>query len=153
MLQKIKQSGDDGFLIGDQNGRIGTLQFTSKNYEDNIGRISNAQGLLLASIYNQCSFYPINHLIVDDYAYPGNFTFIKGGKKSQIDFFFTNNYNSVKYFYIEEKANKDTNTEMHNLIKRAHATLYVTHYKKLETQYINPKEAFEHINKEHYTKT
>ena len=48
--------------------------------------------------------------------------------------------------------NKDTNTEMHNLIKRAHATLYVTHYKKLETQYINPKEAFEHINKEHYTK-
>ena len=48
--------------------------------------------------------------------------------------------------------NKDTGTELHNLLKRANTTLYIMYYKKLETQYANPKEAFEHINKDHYTK-
>ena len=48
--------------------------------------------------------------------------------------------------------NEDRGTELHNVLKRANTTLYVTYDKKLETQYANPKEVFEHIKKDHYTK-
>ena len=48
--------------------------------------------------------------------------------------------------------NEDRGTELHNVLKRVNTTLYVTYYKKLETQYANTKEAFVHINKDHYTK-
>ena len=104
VLQRIYGSGYDGYLVGDQNGRMGKLEFSDKYFEDNVDEVSNPQGILLKSIYNKCAFYPVNHLIVDENVYPGVFTYIKGDKKSQIDFFCTNNHINVRDFLIEEKS-------------------------------------------------
>ena len=40
--------------------------------------------------------------------------------------------------------NKDRGPQLRNLLKRANTTLYVTYYKKLKTEYANPKEAWTH---------
>ena len=45
---------------------------------------------------------PLNHL--GNIVFPGNYTFIKGVKKSQIDYVFTNNHNNLKQYHIEKKA-------------------------------------------------
>ena len=87
VLRKVEESGNDGYLVGDQNGRMGKLDFNEKCCDDNIDKVGNPQCILLKSIYNKCGFYPVNHLIVDAKVYTGNFIFMKGDKKSQIDFF------------------------------------------------------------------
>ena len=36
--------------------------------------------------YNQCSFYPLNHFDTGRIVFNGDYTYIKGGKKSQIGY-------------------------------------------------------------------
>ena len=90
ILKRIERAGKVGFIIGDHNGRMGELDYPERIYESNIDRSSNSQGILLASMYKSCSFYPINHLKTYLKTFPGNFTYVKGDKKSQIDYLFTN---------------------------------------------------------------
>ena len=66
--------------------------------------VTNSQGVLMKSIYKECSFYLVNHLNTEINKFHGNFTYVKSEKKSQIDFLFTNNHNKVDYFYIEDKG-------------------------------------------------
>ena len=104
ILRNVEKAGKNGFAIGDHNGRIGNLEFSGKLYENNVDLVTNPQGVLMKSIYKECSFYPVNHLNIGINTFPGNFTYVKAEKKSQIDFLFTNNHNKLDYFHIEEKG-------------------------------------------------
>ena len=112
ILKRIEQSGKDGFVIGDHNGRMGDFDFPGKIYDLNVDRSTNAQGILLASIYKSCEFYPINHLNIGYYTYTGNFTYVKSDKKSQIDYLFTNRHYKVKSFNIVEKSLESSDHKM-----------------------------------------
>ena len=62
ILQNVEKVGKNGFAIGDHNGRIGNLEFSGKLYENNVEMVTNTQGVLMNSIYKECSYYPVNHL-------------------------------------------------------------------------------------------
>ena len=47
---------------------------------------------------------PLNHLDTGRIVFTGDYTYIKVGKKSQIDYVFTNNHKKVKQFYIDNKT-------------------------------------------------
>ena len=83
---------------------MGDFDFPGKIYDVNVDRSTNVQGMLLASNYRSCEFYPINHLNTGWYTFTGNFTCIKSDKKSQIIYLFTNRHSKVKPFNIVEKS-------------------------------------------------
>lgn len=96
-------------LGGDMNCRFGNLnQFMADNrllYEENIDVTSNKHGLTygkdLCMIGN---IFPINHLIYRGKVFDGDYTYLKGNKKSQIDFIYTNadGLKIVKNFSIQK---------------------------------------------------
>ena len=96
----IAKCGKPVFIAGDHNGRFGPLKFANKLYEHNIDTVKNSQGTLLASIYNQCSFYPVNHLYSEGHFCYGDFTFFRGERRSQVDFLFTNNHRDLVHFNL-----------------------------------------------------
>ena len=71
------------FIVGhgDHNGRMGNLEFSGKLYENNVDMVTNPQGVLMKSIYKECSLYPVNHFNTGINKFPGNLTYAKAEKK------------------------------------------------------------------------
>ena len=108
ILENIIKSGKDGFVLGDQNGRLGKLNFDNRCYKVNVDAVSNAQEKLLAYFNNQCSFYPLNHLDTGRIVFTGDYTYIKDNFISIIKHwkYLTINQFTVKYkdnFVLQQK--------------------------------------------------
>ena len=104
VLSNIEKNGKIGISVGDHNGRMGKLVFRNNVYEDNIDATRNRQGEILSLIYNENAFYPMNHLLSDKRHFPGCYTFVKGERKSQIDFLFTNNHGRITQFVFDDSV-------------------------------------------------
>ena len=95
-------------LGGDLNCRYGNLNdiFRNQNmhYNDNMDVTSNNHGRTYGTeLCKVGKIFPLNHL-VGKKVFPGDFTYYKGGKKSQIDFVYTNStgLKFIKDFIIPE---------------------------------------------------
>ena len=97
-------NGKPVFITGYHNSRFGNLMFTNKSYDENVDTEKNSQGTLLANIYNECGFYPLNHLRDNGQVFHGDFTFFRDTRKSQVDFLFTNNHVDISYFHLDNKG-------------------------------------------------
>ena len=75
------------YVDGDFNcrpGDLNVLDFNSR-YETNSDLYVNAYGrTYFGNIWKVGKLLPINHMIYKDVKYPGDFTYLKAGKKSQI---------------------------------------------------------------------
>ena len=82
------------FIGGDFNARVGDCKSFSQNslkwrYDTNIDNHLNQQGKALINVCEILKILPINHSKYYDRIFPGNYTYFKAGKKSQIDFLIT----------------------------------------------------------------
>ena len=79
---------------GDINCRFGPLNDNFHNgllYTDNVDTTSNFHGRTYGvDLCKTTGIFPVNHLQFKTQNFPGDFTYHKGNKKSQIDFVFTN---------------------------------------------------------------
>ena len=79
---------------GDINCRFGSLNDSFQNnllYADNVDTTSNFHGRIYGvNLCKTTDIFPVNHLHYKTQRFPGDFTYHKGNKKSQIDFVFTN---------------------------------------------------------------
>ena len=79
---------------GDLNCRFGDMNtlFNVDHlvYEPNVDGTSNKHGSIYGKdICSASGIFPLNHLMHKGKPFEGDFTYHKGGKKSQIDFVFT----------------------------------------------------------------
>ncbi len=83
------------FIGGDFNSRVNDLNTLVPElewqYDDNVDTISNAHGINFMDLCRTSLVLPLNHLIKGNSILPGQFSYFKAGKKSQIDFVLTNN--------------------------------------------------------------
>ena len=93
LLIKCNERGIIPFIGGDFNARVGDLNsFTgySWKYEENCDLTTNSHGrTMMKDICRRNKMYPINHLKYRRKVFNGDFTFIRDGNKSQIDFVIT----------------------------------------------------------------
>lgn len=82
------------FVGGDFNSRPGDLNnINPRNgmrYEKNVDVSTNSHGTIFGDLCRTTNLLPINHLRYNDQIFPGQFTFYRGNKKSQIDYVLTN---------------------------------------------------------------
>ena len=83
------------FMGGDYNSRLGDINLLSQRtlkwrYTQNLDQIMNSHGRELADICELQKVLPLNHCCYYDQVWDGKYTFYKAGKRSQIDFIFTN---------------------------------------------------------------
>ena len=87
------------YIAGDFNCRPGDLNVVDFNsrYETNCDQYVNAYGrMYFMDICKVGKCLPINHMIYKGVKNPGDFTYFKAGKKSQIDYALTS-FNGRKY--------------------------------------------------------
>ena len=97
------------YIGGDFNARLGNIgELSAKTlkwrYGDNIDAVKNQHGDALAGICELHKILPLNHCNYLKNAWPGKFTYSKGGKQSQIDFCLTSRKGrmNVRNFQIIE---------------------------------------------------
>ena len=83
------------YIGGDFNSRLGNLNILSQRslkwrYNNNFDDIVNGHGRLLSNVSELHNILPLNHCCYYDKVFDGKFTYHKAGKRSQIDFVFTN---------------------------------------------------------------
>ena len=81
-------------LGGDMNCRFGELSYAFQEqrlaYVENKDNTSNYHGRTYGiDLCNSCKIFPLNHLRMYNRTFPGDFTYHKADKKSQIDYVFT----------------------------------------------------------------
>ena len=80
---------------GDINCRFGNMNHAFReqhlSYQENVDKTTNSNGITYGiDVCNSGKVFPINHLKLGKRTFPGDHTYHKAGKKSQIDFVFTN---------------------------------------------------------------
>ena len=83
------------YIGGDFNSRLGDLSLLSQRtlkwrYVPNVDAVINSHGRLLMGICELHHILPLNHCCYYDKNWDGKFTYHKAGKRSQVDFVFTN---------------------------------------------------------------
>ena len=93
---------------GDFNSRVGnvsqSLPLLAAKYRDNVDKIINAHGKMLKKICSSYKCYILNNLTIGERKFDGDFTFHKGGRKSQNDICVTNEAGlcAVEGFFIHK---------------------------------------------------
>ena len=92
---------------GDFNSRVGNIsQKLPKgwHYHDNIDTVRNTHGNLLLQMSSKHKFYVLNNLNINEQCFTGDYTFEKGGRKSQIDLCLANQagIRSIDTFQIHD---------------------------------------------------
>ena len=97
------------FVGGDLNCRFGDLNLLQDDngllYDNNIDSITNKHGITYGKdICTVGDVFPVNHLIYRGKVFEGDFTYFKGGKKSQIDFVYSckDGLKIIKNFTIQK---------------------------------------------------
>ena len=78
---------------GDVNSRIGDLKMKlplNCSYRENVDKVINEYGKLLLSVCQSVSCYVVNNMNISSKIMDGNFTFMKGDRKSQNDLILSN---------------------------------------------------------------
>ena len=102
LLKDCQKKKITPFIGGDFNSRPGNLKDLPLqwNYNENSDKNTNSYGETY--FHDLCTVgrvMPVNHLIYNGKEFPGNFTYVKSDKRSQIDFVLTS---SVGREYVED---------------------------------------------------
>ena len=102
LLKDCQKKKITPFIGGDFNSRPGNLKDLPLqwNYNENSDKNTNSYGETY--FHDLCTVgrvMPVNHLIYEGKEFPGNFTYVKSDKRSQIDFVLTS---SVGREYIKD---------------------------------------------------
>ena len=84
---------DFTFIRGEKRTQVGFL-FTNNNTNIKHFDLGNS-GL---------EVYPLNHLVSGTRTFDSDFTFIRGEKRSQVGFLFTNNHTYIKHFDLDNSG-------------------------------------------------
>lgn len=91
-IPNIFQNDDGSRVIlggGDLNSRVGnivqTLPLLGASYRPNVDKMANTHGKLFKKICRSYNCYVLNNLTIGNKEFDGDFTFSKGGRKSQND--------------------------------------------------------------------
>lgn len=93
-IKSRQENGHTVYIGGDFNSRPGDLNKINPqlgtHYERNMDLPQNSHGILFGDLCRSTEMLPLNHLSQANRQLPGQFTFHRGNKKSQIDYVLTN---------------------------------------------------------------
>lgn len=97
---------------GDFNSRLKDLNYLSQlcnsdwKYDDNVDNFTNSHSSYFKDLCISCNILPLNHLKLRNVMLPGQFTYRKSDKKSQIDYILLNQagLNCLNYFKFDNSG-------------------------------------------------